>query len=110
MIALRMSGVLLAPVTITPTKPLPLSHAKGLLWLDVIYRAARAAGGLDPVRVVPTHPDAFLREFERRVTAGERPPRVKDRVFQPDPAAWDRLTAEPAEPARPAGRPVGGGR
>jgi hypothetical protein len=61
------------------------------------YRAARAAGTLDPVRVVPTHPDAFLREFERRVRAGERPPRVKDRVFQPDPAVWDRLTAEPAQ-------------
>jgi hypothetical protein len=41
MIALRTAGVLLAPVTITPTKPLTLSHAKGLLWLDVMYRATR---------------------------------------------------------------------
>lgn len=31
--------VLLAPVTITPTKPLTLSHLKGLLWTDVMYRA-----------------------------------------------------------------------
>src|SRR5688572_13562473 len=41
MIALRTAGVFLAPVTITPTKPLTLSHAKGLLWLDVMYRATR---------------------------------------------------------------------
>jgi hypothetical protein len=31
--------VLLAPVTITPTKPLTFSHLKGLLWTDVMYRA-----------------------------------------------------------------------
>ncbi|WP_158841636.1 hypothetical protein [Saccharothrix deserti] len=31
--------VLLAPITITPTKPLTLSHLKGLLWTDVMYRA-----------------------------------------------------------------------
>jgi hypothetical protein len=32
-------GLALAPVTITPTKPLTLSHVKGLLWLDVIRKA-----------------------------------------------------------------------
>ncbi|MFJ9693244.1 hypothetical protein [Kitasatospora sp. NPDC101183] len=31
--------VLLAPVTITPSKPLSPSHLKGLLWTDVMYRA-----------------------------------------------------------------------
>ncbi len=31
--------VLLAPVTITPTKPLTPSHLKGLLWTDVVHRA-----------------------------------------------------------------------
>lgn len=31
--------VLLAPVTVTPTKPLTPSHLKGLLWTDVMYRA-----------------------------------------------------------------------
>ena len=31
--------VLLAPITITPCKPLTLSHLKGLLWTDVMYRA-----------------------------------------------------------------------
>ncbi len=33
------ASVLVAPVTITPTKPLTLSHLKGLLWTDVLYRA-----------------------------------------------------------------------
>jgi len=31
--------VLLAPVTVTPTKPLGPSHLKGLFWTDVMYRA-----------------------------------------------------------------------
>ncbi|MER7047622.1 hypothetical protein [Streptomyces jumonjinensis] len=31
--------VLLAPVTVTPSKPLTPSHLKGLLWADVMYRA-----------------------------------------------------------------------
>ncbi|WP_399087653.1 hypothetical protein ACGH2B_11435 [Streptomyces sp. BBFR2] len=33
--------VLLAPITITPSKPLTPSHLKGLLWADVMYRATR---------------------------------------------------------------------
>ncbi|MFG3053169.1 hypothetical protein ACGFZP_19765 [Kitasatospora sp. NPDC048239] len=31
--------VLVAPVTVTPSKPLTPSHLKGLLWTDVMYRA-----------------------------------------------------------------------
>ncbi|GAA3097494.1 hypothetical protein ACFQ0X_27755 [Streptomyces rectiviolaceus] len=31
--------VLIAPVPIAPTKPLTLSHVKGLLWSDVLHRA-----------------------------------------------------------------------
>lgn len=34
-----MTKVLIAPVTITPTKALTPSHLKGLLWVDVMYRA-----------------------------------------------------------------------
>ncbi|MGP3966758.1 hypothetical protein [Streptomyces sp. 6N223] len=34
--------VLLAPVTITPAKPLTPSHLKGLLWTDVMFRATAA--------------------------------------------------------------------
>ena len=35
------AGLMLAPVTITPTKPLTPTHVKGLLWLDVMYRSTR---------------------------------------------------------------------
>ena len=34
--------VLLAPITVTPSKPLTPSHLKGLLWTDVMYRASAA--------------------------------------------------------------------
>ncbi|CAM5687319.1 hypothetical protein [Streptomyces aurantiogriseus] len=34
-------SVLLAPITVTPSKPLTPSHLKGLLWTDVMYRATR---------------------------------------------------------------------
>jgi hypothetical protein len=34
-----LARLALAPVTITPTKPLTPSHVKGLLWLDVIRKA-----------------------------------------------------------------------
>jgi hypothetical protein len=33
--------VLVAPVTVTPTKPLTPSHLKGLFWADVVHRATR---------------------------------------------------------------------
>lgn len=33
--------VLLAPVTVTPSKPLTPSHLKGLLWADVMHRATK---------------------------------------------------------------------
>ncbi|MFD5512672.1 hypothetical protein ACFWIB_33590 [Streptomyces sp. NPDC127051] len=36
---LPRKNVLLAPVTVTPTKPLTPSHLKGLLWTDVMFRA-----------------------------------------------------------------------
>jgi hypothetical protein len=38
-------SVLLAPVTVTPTKPLGPSHLKGLLWTDVMFRATRVLTG-----------------------------------------------------------------
>jgi hypothetical protein len=46
-----------------------------------------------PVEVIPVHPDAFLREWERTIRAGQRPPRVKDRVFLPSRSAWERIVA-----------------
>lgn len=35
----RRPRILLAPVTVTPTKPLTPSHLKGLFWTDVMFRA-----------------------------------------------------------------------
>jgi hypothetical protein len=46
-----------------------------------------------PVEIVEVHPDAFLREWERAIRAGQRPPRVKDRVFLPSDEAWERITS-----------------
>jgi hypothetical protein len=60
------------------------------------YRAARASGALSRVDVVVVHPDAFLREWERTIRAGQRPPRVKDRVFLPAEDAWLRITGAAA--------------
>ena len=34
-----MTRVLIAPVTVSPTKALTPSHIKGLLWVDVMHRA-----------------------------------------------------------------------
>lgn len=39
-------NVLLAPVTVTPTKPLGPSHLKGLLWTDVMFRATSVLTGV----------------------------------------------------------------
>ncbi|GGQ71667.1 hypothetical protein [Couchioplanes azureus] len=39
--------VLVAPVTVTPTKPLTPSHVKGLLWVDVLYRATALVADVD---------------------------------------------------------------
>ncbi|EST39300.1 hypothetical protein N566_02745 [Streptomycetaceae bacterium MP113-05] len=41
------SRVLIAPVTVTPTKALGLSHLKGLLWVDAMYRATRLLNRAD---------------------------------------------------------------
>ncbi len=43
----RRPRVLIAPVTVTPTKALGLSHVKGLLWVDVMYRATRLLADAD---------------------------------------------------------------
>jgi hypothetical protein len=37
-------SILLAPVTVTPTKPLTPSHVKFLLWMDVLQRATACLG------------------------------------------------------------------
>jgi hypothetical protein len=72
--------------------------------LSMGYRMGRAEGRLGEVHVSAIHPDAFLREWERAVRSGQRPPRVKDRVFQLDSGAWERLCADPAPMRVPAGQ------
>ncbi|WP_086770647.1 GH3 family domain-containing protein [Streptomyces bobili] len=57
------------------------------------YREGRAGGRIGPVEVIAVPEDAFLREWEHVVRAGQRPPRVKDRIFQPSTQAWARITA-----------------
>jgi len=77
--------------TVTEVEALAQALDRRLGEQSAPYRAARSAGELAAARLVPTDPDAFLREWERRVRAGQRPPRVKDRVFQTDPEVWHRL-------------------
>nr|MDT0663436.1 GH3 auxin-responsive promoter family protein [Micromonospora sp. DSM 115978] len=69
------------------------------------YRDARGSGRLGTPTLTLLDPDAFLRDWQRSVAAGVRPTQVKDRMFRPDEAAWQRLTA-PAGAAPVAGRPL----
>ncbi|MGW5699504.1 hypothetical protein ACWEWX_55065, partial [Streptomyces asiaticus] len=55
------------------------------------YRSARGTGRLDAPEIHRVAPDAFARDWQHRVAAGTRPAQVKDRVFQQDDAAWQRL-------------------
>ncbi|WDZ83121.1 hypothetical protein [Micromonospora cathayae] len=43
----RVPRVLVAPVTVTPTKPLTPSHVKGLLWVDALYKATALVADVD---------------------------------------------------------------
>lgn len=61
------------------------------------YRAGRRSGLMEPLDMVVVHRDAFQREWERAVRAGQRPPRVKDRVFEPSEEVWNRITAQKPE-------------
>jgi len=45
----QLSSVLLAPVTVTPTKPLTPSHVKFLWWMDVLYRSTSYVTEVDHV-------------------------------------------------------------
>ncbi|MER7490073.1 GH3 auxin-responsive promoter family protein [Streptomyces sp. NPDC126497] len=63
------------------------------------YAAGRGSGAIGPVEVITVHPDAFLREWERAARSGQRPPRIKDRVFLPDEEGWARIVATAREVA-----------
>jgi hypothetical protein len=62
------------------------------------YRAARAQGRLAPTRLRLLDAAAFDREWHARVAAGTRPAQVKDKLFRPNPADWDRLVTPPEGP------------
>ncbi|WP_149829639.1 GH3 family domain-containing protein [Streptomyces tailanensis] len=61
------------------------------------YGKGRRSGHILPLDVVTVHEDAFQHEWERTVRAGQRPPRVKDRVFLPNEDAWARIVADKPE-------------
>jgi hypothetical protein len=65
------------------------------------YRAARDSGALAEVEIIRVHPDAFLHEWESAIRAGQRPTRVKDRVFLPASDTWARIVADRPIPDRP---------
>ncbi|MFI0817981.1 GH3 auxin-responsive promoter family protein [Streptomyces sp. NPDC021098] len=58
------------------------------------YRSARDTARLGAPEIHRVAPDAFAREWHHRVAAGTRPAQVKDRVFQQDDAAWQRLLGD----------------
>ncbi|MEV5985423.1 hypothetical protein AB0L85_10415 [Streptomyces sp. NPDC052051] len=66
--------VLLAPITVTPSKPLTPSHLKGLLWTDVMYRAtarlAEVTYRYSPTTYHPTEQTLGFWEYLDR-TAGD---------------------------------------
>ncbi|MFE2448417.1 GH3 auxin-responsive promoter family protein [Streptomyces melanosporofaciens] len=55
------------------------------------YRSARGTGRLGAPEIHRVAPDTFARDWQHRVAAGTRPAQVKDRVFQNDDSAWQRL-------------------
>ncbi len=67
-----------------------------LCGLSTDYESARADQRLGEPVLHLLAEDAFLQEWQARVESGIRPAQVKDRVFQRDDAAWQRLLACPA--------------
>jgi hypothetical protein len=57
--------------------------------------AARTTGRLGEPVLHLLAEDAFLRDWQARVESGIRPAQVKDRVFQRDDGAWQRLLSCP---------------
>jgi hypothetical protein len=64
--------------------------------LSADYESARANQRLARPVLHLLAEDAFLQEWEARVASGIRPAQVKDRVFQRDDEAWERLLSCPA--------------
>lgn len=80
-----------SPIAESERRALETAFDRELCRLGADYGKARTQGRLGDLVVHLVDPHAFFREWERRVQQGIRPPQVKDRVFQKDEEAWNRL-------------------
>lgn len=65
-----LDELVVAPVTITPTKPLTPTHVKGLLWTDILVKASALAGRVrllwnDRMATLTTQSTAFWQYLDR---------------------------------------------
>ena len=97
--------IVVAPVTITPTKPLTPTHVKGLVWADVLLRATARLTGTRLVwnsraAHLTTQTTAFWHHLDRvepdtdwsgetALGIGERYVRFHSDLQRPDPRALD---------------------
>ncbi|MFE0178565.1 hypothetical protein ACFWZ2_40310 [Streptomyces sp. NPDC059002] len=112
--------VLFAPVPVAPTKPLTLSHVKGLLWSDVMHRATRLPHHVDlhyswSVGVLNAQTLGFWDHLDRTRPGADFSTCDEEEVgalyvaYQRDRAPRDRLdpavrrAAEAGGPPQPAG-------
>jgi hypothetical protein len=86
--ALADSGSQLVNATFGPGGALAVAGAIRPGFADALSRRLGRR-----VEVVEVAADAFAREWERAVRSGQRPPRVKDRVFLPGESGWQRITS-----------------
>ncbi|MGW8767448.1 hypothetical protein ACWGN5_33660 [Streptomyces sp. NPDC055815] len=93
------ADLLVAPVTITPTKPLTPTHVKGLLWTDLMVKASAQLTGVrlvwnNRMATVTVQSAAFWRHLDRTEPdvdwSGESEERIGERYV--------RFHAEPREP------------
>ncbi|GAA3587758.1 hypothetical protein GCM10022419_082530 [Nonomuraea rosea] len=82
-----------APPSEPETRAFRAALDEGLCHEAPGYASARRSGALAEPVVHAVAVEAFWAEWRRRVEEGERPTRVKDRVFRDDPAAWARVLA-----------------
>jgi hypothetical protein len=98
-----------APVTITPTKPLTPTHVKGLLWTDILVKASAAVTGVrlvwnNRMATLTTQSTAFWHYLdltepdtdwsgESETGIGERYLRYHTERREPDPRALDSYLA-----------------
>ncbi|MCF1594966.1 hypothetical protein [Streptomyces muensis] len=114
--------LVVAPVTITPTKPLTPTHVKGLLWTDVLVKASAQVTGVrlvwnNRMATLTTQSAAFWHHLdltepdtdwsgESATRIGERYVRFHAERREPDPRALDGYLAraDTAGWIHPAGR------